>query len=314
MLKRAHAAAEVMEHLIAHDSHHGYTQGSGRGGDGFETITLSSGERVTFEDGDLDCSEGVRRCYAAVGVLPFGYWASYMWTGNEDEMLTSHGFKRIPVQDYTRMERGDVLLRDGHTEMYLGNNMQGGARINEYGTITGGKTGDQTGYEVAKSTYTPGRWTQAYRYAGAERNEQQAGEPVNNAGLWYRLHVQNAGWLPAVRDGQTAGTTGLTLRAEALKITPPEGLELEVTVHCQNIGDKTYKVVRDKSDPVMGTEGKALRLEGFSINVVKNTTGKKLMYRAHIQNEGWQEWKSEGEFAGTRGKRRRMEAIQLKLV
>lgn len=304
-----------MEHLIAHDYNHGYTQGSGRGGNGtLERLTLSSGEVVYIEDGDLDCSEGIRRCYASIGVLPFGYNASYMWTGNEDYMLTSHGFKRIPVREAKYMEVGDVLLRSGHTEMFLEGGMQGGARINEKGGITGGKEGDQTGYEVAKSVYTPSRWTQAYRYAGPERNEQEAGQPVNNNGLWYRLHAQNVGWLPAVRDGQTAGTTGLALRAEAMKITPPEGLELEVTVHCQNLGDKTYKVVRDMSDPVMGTEGKALRLEGFSIRCTKNTTGKKLQYRAHVQNEGWQEWKSEGEFAGTRGKRRRVEAIQMKLV
>ena len=136
MLKRAEAAAQVMEHLISHDSHHGYTQGSGRGGNGsFETLKLSSGELVSFEDGDLDCSEGIRRCYAAVGVLPFGYWASFMWTGNEHSMLTSHGFVQVRVQSAAAMKRGDVLWKDGHTEMYLGGGLQGGARINEKGTI-----------------------------------------------------------------------------------------------------------------------------------------------------------------------------------
>lgn len=323
MLRRAEAAAQVMEHLIDHDSHHGYTQGSGRGGKGFETITLTSGEKVTFEDGDTDCSEAIRRCYAAVGVLPFGYWASYMWTGNEHEMLTTHGFKKIEVKDARSMQRGDVLLRNGHTEMYLGNGLQGGARINEKGTITGGKVGDQTGYEVSKSAYTPSRWTAAYRYCGAEKNEQEAGQPVNNAGLIYRIHAQNVGWLPAVRDGQTAGTTGLALRAEAMKITPPEGLELEVTAHIQNIGDKVYKGIKkgessgtgsSTNDPIIGTTGRGLRLEGFTVNVTKNETKKKLYYRAHVQNVGWQDWKEAGEFAGTRGKALRLEAIQMKLV
>lgn len=323
MLKRAEAAAQVMEHLITHDARHGYTQGNGRGGTGFETITLSSGEKVTFEDGDMDCSEAIRRCYAAVGVLPFGYWASYMWTGNERELLTSHGFKEIPVAAASKMQRGDVLWRSGHTEMYLGNNIQGGARGNEFGGITGGKLGDQTGREVAKGTYNPGSWTKAYRYAGAEKSEQQEGTAVNNAGMNYRLHVQNLGWLPAVHDGQTAGTTGLALRAEALKITPPEGVELEVTVHIQNVGDKTYKGIKrgassgtgsSTNDPIMGTTGKSLRLEGLSIKCTKNTTGKKLQYRAHVQNEGWQAWKSEGQFAGTRGKSLRLEAIQIKMM
>lgn len=153
--------------------------------------------------------------------------------------------------------------------------------------------------------------------------EQKPGDPVNNAGLYYRAHAQDLGWLPAVHDGQTAGTTGFSLRMEAFKITPPEGLELEVTVHIQNIGNKTYKGVKKgessgegstTNDPIMGTTGKGLRLEGFSIKCTKNTTGKRLQYRAHVQNEGWQEWKDAGEFAGTRGKRRRLEAIQIKLV
>lgn len=320
MLTRAEAAAEVMDHLIDHDSHHGYTQGSGRGGNGsFETLKLSSGEVVSFENGDLDCSEGVRRCYAAVGVLPFGYWASYMWTGNEHSMLTSHGFVQIRVQDASAMKRGDVLYKDGHTELYLGYRngvpYQGGARINEKGTITGGRPGDQTGREVARSAYNRYQWTKAYRYMGDERNGQVPGEPTNYVGMNYRAHVQSLGWLDPVHDGQVAGTTGLSLRLEAIKCTPPEGTVCDFTVHIQDTGDVSYKgVQRGVYDPIMGTTGKSLRMEGFSIRLKENITGKKLRYRAHVQNVGWQEWKSEGEYAGTRGKSLRMEALEIEFV
>lgn len=322
MLRRAEAAAQVMEHICNHDAH-GYSQPK-RAGDGTtETITLSSGEKVLIHGGDYDCSELVRMCYAAAGVLEWGYWASYMYTGNEHEVLTSHGFREIAVQAAEDMERGDVLWMPGHTEMYLGNGKRGGARGSYEWDGISGRQGDQSGREVRIDTYVPSIWTKAYRYFGPEKNDQQPGEPVNNAGLYYRSHVRNLGWLPAVHDGQTSGTTGQSLRLEAIKIAPPKGLELDVTVHCQNLGDVTYKGVKagensgegsNANDPIMGTTGRGLRLEGFSIEVVKNTTGKKLLYRAHVQNEGWQEWKSEGEFAGTRGKRRRMEAIQLKLV
>lgn len=313
MLRRAEAAAQVMEHLISHDSHHGYTQGSGRGGNGsFETLKLSSGELVSFEDGDLDCSEGIRRCYAAVGVLPFGYWASYMWTGNEHAMLTSHGFVQVRVQSAAAMKRGDVLLRNGHTEMYLGGGLQGGARINEKGTILGGRVGDQTGGEVAKGPYRPSQWTRAYRYMGAERNEQEAGDPVNFAGMTYRSHVQSIGWLDPVHDGQTSGTTGLSLRMEAIKVTPPPDVALDITVHLQDIGDKTYSgIERGAYDPIIGTTGESRRLEGIAIKCVKNGTGKQLRYRVHVQDIGWQDWKKEGEFAGTRGKSLRVEALQI---
>lgn len=314
MIRRAEAAAQVMDHLIDHAAH-GYSQINRQGDGTTETITLSSGERVQIHGGDYDCSEAVRQCYAAIGVLSAGYWASYMWTGNEHEMLTSHGFKQVPVQEAAKMQRGDVLWRSGHTELFLGGaGLQGGARIDEAGDIKGRRKGDQTGAEIARSTYQPARWTRAYRYAGPERNEQQPGEPVNFAGMTYRAHQQNIGWLDPVHDGQIAGITGLSLRMEALKITPPAGVVCDVTLHLQDIGDKTWKgVARGIYDPVMGTTGQSRRLEGISIKLAENGTGKRLSYRVHVQETGWQEWKKEGEFAGTRGKSLRVEAIQIKM-
>ncbi|MFR7444336.1 MAG: hypothetical protein ACLUUO_13700 [Sellimonas intestinalis] len=35
---------------------------------------------------------------------------------------------------------------------------------------------------------------------------------------------------------------------------------------------------------------------------------------AHLQDTGWQGWKSNGEMAGTTGQYRRMEAVQIKLT
>lgn len=310
MLRRAEAAAQVMEHLIDHAAH-GYSQVN-RAGDGTtETITLSSGEKVQIHGGDYDCSEAVRMCYAAPGVLPWSYWASYIWTGNEREVLLSHGFVEVPVAAANKMQRGDVLWREGHTELYLGG-LQGGARIDEQRDIKGRRKGDQTGWEIAKSAYQPARWTKAYRYNGPERNEQEAGKPINYLGMNYRSHVQSIGWLDPVHDGQVSGTTGLSLRMEAIKITPPLDVVLDVTVHLQNRGDVTYKgIERGIYDPIIGTTGESRRLEGISIVCKANGTGKKLRYRVHVQDIGWQDWKKEGEFAGTRGKSLRVEALQI---
>lgn len=314
MLRRAEAAAQVMEHLITHAAH-GYSQVN-RAGDGTtETITLSSGEKVQIHGGDYDCSEAVRMCYAAPGVLPWSYWASYLWTGNERSVLLAHGFKEVPVLQANRMQRGDVLWRDGHTELYLGGGLQGGARIDENRDIKGRQKGDQTGWEIDRSEYKPTRWTAAYRYAGPERNEQEAGDPVNFVGMTYRSHVQSIGWLDPVHDGQVSGTTGLSLRLEAIKVTPPVGVVMDITVHLQGIGDKTYTgIERGVYDPVIGTTGESRRLEGISIKLTENGTGKQLKYRAHIQESGWSAWMTEGQFAGTRGKSLRAEAIQIEMV
>ena len=148
-------AVEVMMHLIYHDAAHGYSQPN-RAGDGtVETIRLSDDTLVKIHGGDYDCSESMRMCYAAIGVLAWGYWDSYMWTGNELEVLRAAGF--VQVNKYAP-KAGDVLWRQGHTELYLGNNRQGGARRSELHSVTGAK-GDQDGGEITLSAYNPNEWT-----------------------------------------------------------------------------------------------------------------------------------------------------------
>ena len=156
-------AAEIMLHLVTHAAH-GYSQPA-RAGDGtIETLTLSDGTVTTVHGGDYDCSEAVRMCYVAAGVLPRG---CYMWTGNEAALLKAHGFASVGLGD---LRVGDVLLRNGHTEMVVsvgGKLMQAGFRISERHTISGVK-GDQTGWESAYSTLNPGAWSWAYRYVGGQ--------------------------------------------------------------------------------------------------------------------------------------------------
>lgn len=156
-------AAEIMLHLVNHSAH-GYSQPA-RAGDGtIETLTLSDGTVTTVHGGDYDCSEAVRMCYVAAGVLPRG---CYMWTGNEAALLKSHGFAGVGLGD---LRVGDVLLRKGHTEMVVsvgGKLMQAGFRISERHTISGVR-GDQTGWESAYSTLNPGAWSWAYRYVGGQ--------------------------------------------------------------------------------------------------------------------------------------------------
>lgn len=322
------AAVEVAEHLIRHDAH-GYSQPN-RAGDGtVETIRLSDGTKARIHGGDYDCSELVRSVWAAVGVLPWGYWDSYMWTGNEESVLTSHGFAVVPVRPASYMMPGDVLWREGHTELYLGGGRCGGARHGDApGGLTGRK-GDQDGTEVNSGTYLPKSWTKAFRYSGPVRKPRQdPGKAVNDAGLRYRAHVERAGWLPAVRDGQTAGTTGQSARLEAIKVTPPEGLVLDVQAHVQRRGNIEYRGIRkgecsgigsSANDPIIGTVGMGLRLEGIWVAASGLPEGRSLVYRAHVQGAGWLPWQTarEGRYgglAGTTGQGRRLEAVQMKIV
>lgn len=115
---------------------------------------------VTIHGGDYDCSEAVRMCYRAVGVLPYG---SYMWTGNEVDLLTAHGFV---FRSLSSPQVGDVLWRSGHTEMYLGGGKQGGARHGDYPSGTDGRKGDQDSTEVTRNAYRASDWSRLLRYEG----------------------------------------------------------------------------------------------------------------------------------------------------
>ena len=188
MIPYGEGVAQVMEHICDHDAH-GYSR-INRDGDGtVETLTLSDGTQVRILGGDGDCSEMDRRCLAAMGLLPWGYWDSYMWTGNEVDLLLSNGFVEVSPYD---VERGDVVWRPGHTEIYLGEGMMGGARRSETGG-THGEMGDQDGEEVSRAPYDPDEWDKAFRYPGQREPERHI-VPDGGDGAVYRLYNQYKGY------------------------------------------------------------------------------------------------------------------------
>src|SRR5690606_21622638 len=76
------------------------------------------------------------------------------------------------------------------------------------------------------------------------------------ATLWYTGHVQNAGWLQTVHDGADAGTTGRSLRLEAITFTDPVVI---ARGHVQNLG------WLPESGELVGTTGRSLRLEAVQV-------------------------------------------------
>jgi uncharacterized protein YjdB len=91
--------------------------------------------------------------------------------------------------------------------------------------------------------------------------------------------------------------------------------DLTVSGHAQNLGDLAgVKPAASASHVKVGTTGQGLRLEAISVtaNVSPALTGG-ITYRAHVENEGWQAWKFDGELAGTTGKGLRMEALEFAL-
>ena len=130
----------IMRHLCTHKEH-GYTQDMNkRWGTGLETIDIY-GKKYTIKSGDRDCSSAVISAFEAAGISCGG--ATY--TGNMRKCMTGTGnFKWRPMSFIA--QAGDVYLNEAcHTAMCLSAEpdvlMQ--FSINEKGTATGGKQGDQ---------------------------------------------------------------------------------------------------------------------------------------------------------------------------
>ena len=132
------------------------------------------------------------------------------------------------------------------------------------------------------------------------------------ASLSYMVHVQNKGNQAWKASPQTAGTTGQSLRLEALRVKligEAKG-SVQYVVHVQNIGWQS--VCADGAEA--GTHGQSLRLEAARLALTGEVSEwYDILYRVHVQNVGWQGWVKNGDLAGTVGKGLRLEAIEIKL-
>lgn len=146
----------------------------------------------------------------------------------------------------------------------------------------------------------------------AAATPQIPSQPVNNAGLYYHGHSQTYGDLPTVHDGQWCGTKGKSKRIEALWIDPPEGVELEVYIHLQDIGwNKDPIILTHGNNKILGTTGQSRRLEAIRVKCRKNSTGKTLKLQGHVQTYGDTAIVGEGMDCGTTGASKRLEAIRM---
>lgn len=141
---------------IANDSKHGYDQGSRWGP-------------------DYDCSSFLITVWQDAGVPVKTAGASY--TGNMLFAFKKCGFKDVKnsvnIKTGSGLKKGDILLGKGHVVMYIGNGKIVHASINEFGRVTGGKPGDQTGKEVCVRTYYNKPWLHVLRYTGESSGTEQ---------------------------------------------------------------------------------------------------------------------------------------------
>ncbi len=144
--------------------------------------------------------------------------------------------------------------------------------------------------------------------------------------IWYRVHSANFGWLDWACDGGEAGSTGYGRGVQAIQIlilkkgapapgntTTPfhdrkdEPPSIAYSAHVARIGWQRSV----KNGQTAGTTGRSLQMEALSAQIDWYGHQGNVELRGHVQNVGWQSWKSGS--AGTTGKSRRLEAIQIRL-
>jgi hypothetical protein len=146
--------------FIAKDNGYGYDQPTRQ--TGWEKY--QSDPSCTSQCGSFDCSS-----FISAIVTEAGYFTTNpnFATDTEASELEGVGFKQVATSATTsaNLQPGDILLAADHTEMYIGNNQNVGAHINENNGVSGGQVGDQTGNEISVTPFYDGSWIGVFRAA-----------------------------------------------------------------------------------------------------------------------------------------------------
>ena len=129
--------------------------------------------------------------------------------------------------------------------------------------------------------------------------------------LTYRSHVQNIGWMANVSAGALSGTTGRSLRMEALVINMPNQNAIEYRARVRGVGWQNFV----RGGQVAGTTGRSLPIEAVEIRLTGAAAMQfDIQYQVHMAYVGWLNWVQNGAIAGLVGAAPEVQAIRIRLV
>lgn len=182
--------------------------------------------------------------------------------------------------------------------------------VQDYGWLDWAKNGESAGTEGYSKRL---EGIQIVLVKKGENAPGSTSRPFIYKMIKYQTHVQNIGWQGEKADGEMSGTTGQSLRLEAIKIQLSSSIDggIVYKTHVQDYGWLNFVTNGQAS----GTTGQAKRLEAIQMQLTGNAKNQyDLYYRVHAQNFGWLGWAKNGESAGTAGYSYRLEGIQIVLV
>ncbi|WUH90249.1 hypothetical protein OG900_09140 [Streptomyces sp. NBC_00433] len=134
-------------------------------------------------------------------------------------------------------------------------------------------------------------------------------EALSGGAICYQAHVQKVGWQSVVCNGEVAGTTGQSLRLEALRIGVAGVGTVCAQAHIQKLGWQTPQCTSGDSDITIGTTGQSLAIQAVE---VWRPTGGTIGANGHLHDIGWTGWVWGNDvLVGTVGQSIPMEAIEL---
>ena len=195
MTKRNEVAA-YLHRRMCEDSRFGYSQGGNRWGSGPMERWTYDGVTAHILVGDRDCSSSVIDCWqeALRGSKYENALANATYTGDMRRVFVGSGlFEWKPRGSGYIAQTGDVYLNEhAHTAMCQSAvpDVLSEFLVNEFGGITGGRVGDQTGSESVVRAYWDFPWdgTLAYNHK-ADTEEDMTPEQANQLKFIYdHLH------------------------------------------------------------------------------------------------------------------------------
>jgi hypothetical protein len=259
----------------------------------------SHGYDQTYRWGpNYDCSSSI---YYAANAAGFNVPTGYGYTGSMIAHFTAAGFTAYPYDGNPwDCPDGTIFLNvANHVEVWIGGQLWG-FHANEWGGITGGASGDQTGREASAGAYYSFPWDYVLippegdsapstssplpepPYApqpSSTIKDDDTALPTGSTGTKYCTHDQYNGWLPEVSEASHDEETGYAgdygYPIDGFACTAPEyrvhylGGSWEVPVSAYDINDG--------ENGMAGDYGKSV--DGIAI--------KDRSYQVHTQEDGW---------------------------
>ena len=156
----------------------------------------------------------------------------------------------------------------------------------------------------------------------AENNSSYTGLTfTDKAYVTYNAYAQKKAWTGWVKNGAYAGTKGLSLRLEALRVKVLNsrfkgGVKYNVSVQGKGwLKSQTSKANWYKDGQTAGILGQSRRLEALSIKLYGDLEQKyDIYYRVYVEKYGWFDWAKNAQETGTIGQAKRIEGVQIKIV